>query len=59
MPSATTADSSDSIAPSSAIVKAGPTSDSTLAMSSDGSDKLGSDRGMPPKAEPMVATPEK
>ncbi len=38
MPSATTADSSDSIAPSSAMVKAGPTRENTCAMVTDGNE---------------------
>ncbi len=57
MPSATTADSSDSIAPSSAIVNAGPTNESTRAVSKEGIDREGSVRGIPPKADPIVATP--
>jgi hypothetical protein len=59
MPSATTADNSDSIAPSNAMVNAGPTKDRTRAGSSEGSDNAGMVRGIPPKAEPMVVTPLK
>ncbi|MCY1356561.1 hypothetical protein D9M69_430180 [compost metagenome] len=59
MPSATTADSSDSIAPSMAMVKAGPASSIMRASEISGSDGAGNPRGRPPKALPMVATPSK
>jgi hypothetical protein len=45
MPSATTADNNDSIAPSKAMVNAGPTKDRTCAGSSEGSDNAGRVRG--------------
>ena len=57
MPSATTADSSDSIAPSMAMAKAGPISSSACASVMLGSVKLGNPSGMPPNALPMVVTP--
>ena len=57
MPSATTADSSDSIAPNKAMVNAGPTREITWVRVADGKDRDGSVLGMPPNAEPMVATP--
>ncbi len=57
MPSATTADSSDSIAQSMAIVKAGPTSSMTRAAVISGTCTAGRPDGTPPKAVPMVATP--
>ncbi len=59
MPSATTADSSDSIAPSIAIVMAGPTSEITWTNDICGTWNLGRPNGMPPKALPSVATPLK
>ena len=57
IPSATTADSSDSIAPSMAMVKAGPTSSSARATVSSGTLNEGRPCGMPPNALPMVLTP--
>ena len=57
MPSATTADSSDSIAPSIAIVKAGPISMITCDIVSAGHTSGGRPVGMPPKALPIVAMP--
>jgi hypothetical protein len=57
MPSDTTADSNDSIAPSSAMVNAGPIREINWVNVTDGNEKDGRERGMPPKAEPMVATP--
>ena len=59
MPSATTADSSDSMAPSIAIVNAGPISSMTRAAVISGNCSVGRPCGMPPNAEPMVATPSK
>ncbi len=57
MPSATTADSSDSIAPSIAIVNAGPISSSTRGSVISGIERFGRPRGMPPNSVPIVATP--
>ena len=57
MPSATTAVSSDSMAPNKAMAKAGPTSCSRSEREIAGHEKPGSARGMPPNALPMVATP--
>ena len=57
MPSATTAVSSDSMAPSSAIANAGPTSWMTSVNPISGHWSEGSVRGMPPNAVPIVATP--
>src|ERR1700721_3054283 len=59
MPSATTADKSDSIDPSNAIVKAGPTREITCESGMDGSEKEGSGGGIPPNADPIVETPLK
>ncbi len=57
MPSATTADRSDSIAPSNAMVNAGAIR--LIMWDSDRSGRAneGRPRGMPPKAVPRVATP--
>ena len=57
MPSATTAVSSDSMAPNKAMAKAGPISCNRSEKEISGHEKPGSARGMPPKALPMVATP--
>ena len=57
MPSATTAESSDSMAPSMAIVNAGPISSITCVADIAGQCSDGRPCGMPPKALPMVATP--
>ncbi len=57
MPSATTAVSSDSMAPNKAMANAGPTRCSRSDSETSGQDKPGSARGMPPNALPMVATP--
>ena len=60
MPSATTAVSSDSMAPNKAMAKAGPDQLQTGPRSEiAGHEKPGSARGMPPNALPMVATPAK
>ncbi len=59
MPSATTADSRDSMAPSIAIVNAGPISVMTWVSDRSGAVKDGRPRGIPPNAEPMVATPSR
>ena len=56
MPSATTADSSDSMAPSMAIVKAGPMRMSSWENDVCGHPNTGKPCGIPPKALPMVAT---
>ena len=56
MPSATTADSSDSIEPSSAKAAASGSTASTLSAEKSGSAGQGSVRGMPPKREPIVST---
>ncbi len=56
MLSATVAESSDSIAPSSAIVNAGANSGPRSAKETDGSAKAGRPDGMPPKREPIVST---
>ena len=57
IPSATTADNNDSIAPSIAIVKAGPIKAKTSEIDISGSVRLGKPWGIPPKAVPIVATP--
>ena len=57
MPSATTADSSDSIAPSIAIVKAEGSSSITSSKPIDGTENAGSERGMAPKVDSIVAMP--
>ena len=57
MPSATTAESNDSMAPSIAIVKAGPISMMIWENERSGMANDGSPGAMPPKALPMVATP--
>ncbi len=54
--SATRAHSSDSMAPSIAIVSVGISSCLAVVQLSSGSAKAGSDCGMPPKREPMVST---
>ena len=54
--SATRAHSSDSIAPSSAIVTVGMNSSLAVAQLNSGSAKAGNACGMPPKREPMVST---
>ncbi|MNP52768.1 hypothetical protein D3C76_1471800 [compost metagenome] len=59
MPSATTADSSDSMAPSMAMAKAGPISSMTRDRVISGRLNSGRPCGMPPNALPMVATPSK
>ncbi len=59
MPSATTADSSDSMAPSIAIVNAGSISSIRRVAVTSGKWKDGKPCGIPPKALPMVATPAK
>ncbi len=56
MPSATTADSSDSIEPSSAKAKASGSTAWTFATLISGSDGHGSVRGSSPKRLPMVST---
>ena len=56
MRSATTADSSDSIAPSIATVTAGDSSVSISSGRKSGTWKCGSPDGMPPNREPIVAT---
>ena len=56
MPSATRAHSSDSTAPSSAIVTVGTNSRCTLSQSKSGQTNAGSARGMPPKRVPIVST---
>ena len=48
MPSATTADNSDSIEPKRAMVKAGPTRDNAWASETCGKDSEGRVRGIPP-----------
>ena len=55
MPSATTADSSDSIAPSSVKATASGSTAFINSMSKPGSVGSGSDCGMPPKRVPMVS----
>ncbi len=57
MPSTTTAVSSDSMAPSSAIANAGPTSWMTSVTPISGHWSEGRVRGMPPNSVPIVATP--
>ena len=54
--SATRAHSSDSTAPSSAIVMVGAISSRTVSHEKSGNAKAGSVRGMPPKREPIVST---
>jgi hypothetical protein len=56
MPSATTADSSDSIAPSKAIASASGSTARAFARLKAGSSGAGRLEGTPPKREPMVAT---
>ena len=56
MPSATTADSSDSIAPSSAKAIASGSTACAFASENAGSAGSGNSRGMPPKRVPMVST---
>src|SRR5690606_16812770 len=56
MPSATTADNNDSIAPSKAMAKAGPTNCMQSDQLISGSEKVGKPCGIPPNVEPMVAT---
>ena len=56
MPSATTADNKDSIAPSMAIVKAGPINVKILSKSKFGTENAGKPCGIPPKALPIVKT---
>ena len=56
MPSATTAESSDSIAPSKAMARASGRSSRILARSKTGSVGAGRLCGTPPNLEPMVAT---
>ena len=56
IPSATTADSSDLIAPSKAMATASGRTAPIFLRSKAGSDGAGKDRGIPPKREPMVAT---
>ena len=56
MPSATTAESSDSIAPSSVKDKAAGSTSRIFAKLNTGKDGNGSAWGMPPKRVPMVAT---
>ncbi len=57
MPSATVAESNDSMAPKSATATAGCSSPTRVPNVARGSANGGSPRGIPPKAEPMVATP--
>ena len=59
MPSATAADSSDSMAPSMAIVNAAGTSVTSRSNVTSGTRKCGSPRGISPNALAMVATPSK
>ena len=54
--SATRAHSSDSMAPSSAMVSVGTTSSLTVSQENSGRAKAGRPCGMPPKREPMVST---
>ena len=54
--SATRAHSSDSMAPSSAMVRVGVTSSLTVSQENSGSAKAGRPCGMPPKRVPMVST---
>ena len=56
MLSATTADSNDSMAPSSANAMASGSTAMTLTSVTDGNDGHGNDCGMPPKRVPMVST---
>ena len=56
MPSATTAESSDSIAPSSVKAMASGSTACMAARSKAGSAGRGSERGMPPKRVPIVST---
>ena len=56
MPSATTADNSDSMAPSSANATAFGSTSRTLSQPTSGSDGNGRPLGMPPKREPIVTT---
>src|SRR5579862_47961 len=56
MPSATTADNSDSIAPNSAMAKASGRIACSFPRLNVGSDGAGSERGMAPNWEEMVAT---
>ena len=56
MPSATTADNSDSIAPSRVKAIASGSTACILARSKTGNAGKGSERGMPPKRVPIVST---
>ena len=56
IPSATTADNKDSIAPSMAIVKAGPIKDKILSKLNFGTENSGKPWGIPPNALPIVKT---
>src|SRR5947209_4897303 len=56
MPSATTADSNDSIPASNATVAAGPIKSRTCSNDNSGQVKGGKPAGMPPKREPIVST---
>ena len=56
MPSATIAESSDSMAPSSAKDSASGSTSPILAMEMGGRDGAGNEFGMPPKRVPMVST---
>jgi len=56
MPSATTADNSDSMAPSSANAIASGNTASTFATENVGNAGKGNSRGMPPQRVPMVST---
>ena len=56
MPSATTADSSDSMAQSKAMVKASGSTACNFSRLNGGSDGAGSERGTAPKREATVAT---
>ena len=56
MPSATTADSSDSMAPSTAKAMASGSTAAALARLMSGNDGSGGKRGMAPKRVPIVST---
>ncbi len=56
MPSATTAESSDSMAPRAAMASAGPTSSRSSAKEIEGSTGTGSVAGIVPKRLPIVST---
>ena len=56
MPSATTAERSDSIAPRAAMAKAGPTSSRASASETNGSTGLGRPEGISPNRLPIVST---